>query len=114
MQVLIKLVGFALTIVGVYFLGRNIFFTTEVYPYWWRGISADVSVPFLLAGILGLIFLPRRSRNLGWIAIGAAIALIIASGGVVLKPISLWHFILSFAAFAGRFRLMTTGRIDDF
>lgn len=36
-----RLIGFGLLAIGFYFMGLNIYFTTNVHPYWWRGISAD-------------------------------------------------------------------------
>ena len=44
MKFIFQLLGMGLMLLGVYLLGRNIIFTTNVYPYWWRGIAADVSV----------------------------------------------------------------------
>jgi hypothetical protein len=33
--------GLALILLGIYFLGSNIIFTTHAYP-WWRGVAADL------------------------------------------------------------------------
>ena len=52
MGFLLRIVGFGLLILGIYLVGENIFFTTNVYPYWWRGISADISVLALTSGVL--------------------------------------------------------------
>jgi hypothetical protein len=54
MRFLFKLLGLILLLAGVYFLGQNIYFSTNVYPYWWRGIAADGSILFLTSGILML------------------------------------------------------------
>jgi hypothetical protein len=34
MGFLLRIVGFGLLILGIYLVGENIFFTTNVYPYW--------------------------------------------------------------------------------
>lgn len=39
-----QLMGVGFMVLGVYLLGKNIFFTTNSYPYFWRGIAADLSV----------------------------------------------------------------------
>ncbi|MFW6358189.1 MAG: hypothetical protein ACOC0N_03095 [Chroococcales cyanobacterium] len=67
MQILLKLIGVALVIVGIYFVGQNIIFTTQVSPYWWRDISAASSVIALLLGLVSLIFFPRETGSLGWV-----------------------------------------------
>ncbi|WP_242056622.1 MULTISPECIES: hypothetical protein [unclassified Nostoc] len=63
----------ALLLAGVYFLGQNIYFTTNVYPYWWRGLAADASILFLTSGIVMLFVLPRQDKALGWAALGVGI-----------------------------------------
>jgi hypothetical protein len=65
MRFLLRILGFGLLIWGIYFLGRNIVFTTNIHPYWWRGITADASVLALMSGVLMLIFFPRGAKNLG-------------------------------------------------
>ena len=74
-------------------------------------MAADASVLALMAGVMSLIFLPRQSKFLGWVCIGAAIALIFVSGAVILRPTSLWTFFLSAMSFAAGYELMTKGRI---
>lgn len=106
MQFLKMLLGIALMIAGVYFLGKNIFFTTNASPYFWRGIAADASILLLMGGILSLFFLSSRDQFIGWGLIIAGVALVFVSSRAILKPTSLWQFFLSFAALAGGFRLM--------
>jgi hypothetical protein len=65
MRWLLKLIGLALLLAGVDFLGQNIYFTTNVYPYWWRGIAADFSRLSLTREILMLFVLPRQDKALG-------------------------------------------------
>ncbi|NET60378.1 MAG: hypothetical protein F6K47_30815 [Symploca sp. SIO2E6] len=111
MRFLIKLVGLALLLVGIYFLGQNIFFTTQVSPYWWRDISATGSVLAITGGIISLIFFRRTFGELSWILIGLGIILVFVSGRVILKPTSLWYLFLSFASLITGFKLILTGRI---
>lgn len=110
MQLLIRLIGLVLMLIGVYFLGQNIIFTTQT-PYWWRDIPAAGSVVVTLSGILVLLF-ARRERDFGWILVGLGIVLVFLSGGVVLKPTSLWTFFLAFISLAGGWSLIRTGRIN--
>nr|WP_216595618.1 hypothetical protein [Myxosarcina sp. GI1] len=60
MGLLIRLVGLALLLLGIYFLGQNIYFSTNSYPYWWRGIAADASIWFLTAGVLMFFVLKKQ------------------------------------------------------
>ena len=50
MRLLIQLFGLVLMLLGIYFLDKNIFFTTNVSPYFWRGVAADASIFLLWAG----------------------------------------------------------------
>ena len=54
------LIGIFLMFVGVYYLGKNITFTTDLYPFWWRGISSEISVLCLTIGIIGLFFFTSK------------------------------------------------------
>jgi hypothetical protein len=111
MRFFIQLIGFALILLGIYFLGRNIFFTTNVYPYFWRGIAADLSILFLVLGTVWLVALPMSLKSYGWIFVGISIVLIFASSRAVLNPTSLWQFFISFASMAAGYRMLATGRL---
>jgi hypothetical protein len=106
-----KLIGLGFLLLAIYFLGQNIYFTTNTSPYWWRGIAADGSILFLTAGIISLFFLPGSVKALGWIALGAGILLVFLSSRAILNPTSLWQFCLSIASFVAGYRLITTGRV---
>ncbi|NJK30488.1 MAG: hypothetical protein HC940_10235 [Acaryochloris sp. SU_5_25] len=93
-------------------MAQNIYFTTNVHPYWWRGIAADASVFFLTGGMISLFFLPRQEKALGWIFLGIGVLLIFLGSRAVLNPTSLWQFCLSFGCFVGGFRLFSTGRLN--
>ncbi|MGB7085082.1 MAG: hypothetical protein WBD47_05985 [Phormidesmis sp.] len=111
MRAFIKLIGFGLLMWSIYLLGHNIFFTTNVYPYWWRGIAADASVLCLSIGVLSLVFLPDDFKEIGWISTAVGILLVFASSRAILNPTSLWEFFLSFMIMAVGYKLFSTGRI---
>ncbi len=110
MRLVLRLLGFGLLILGIYFLGRNIIFTTHVSPYWWRGIAANVSILSLMAGVLMLVFLPRRNKKIGWIPLVVGVVLVFVSSRMMLNPTSLWQFLLSFVSMAVGYQMLTTGR----
>lgn len=106
-----KFLGIILLIAGIYFLGQNIIFATTYFPYYYRSLPAIGSVLSLIAGIIALIFFPRESGNLGWILLSIGVVLVFLSGGVILKPTSLWNFFVSFSALAIGYRLLNDGRV---
>jgi hypothetical protein len=106
MRQLGKLLGFALILLGIYWLGKDIILTTQSTSYWWQTIPAAGSVVLMLAGLWTLFNASGRDRNLGWVLIGGAIALIFMSGGVMIRPTSLWNFLLGFSALFGGFKLI--------
>jgi hypothetical protein len=112
MRLIIKLIGLALIIGGVYLLGENIYFVTNSYPYWWRGVAADGSILFLTFGVLLFFTMPKDGKFLAAGAIAIGIILVFISSRAVLKPTTLWHFVGSLACFIGGYQLMTTGRIN--
>lgn len=109
MQLLKPILGLALMLFGIYFLGKNIFFTTQAYP-WWRGIAADLSVLSLCAGMFMLIFLPTALRYLGWVAVVFGILCVFVSSRAILNPTSLWQFFLSLGAMGFGYKMMTARR----
>lgn len=111
MRFLAMLVGLFLLLVGVYFLGQNIIFTTQTAGYWWRDISGTGSALCVVAGTLLLLSRWRNVREMGWLLVGLGILLVFVSGGVILRPTSLWTLFLSFFAFWSGMQLITTGRI---
>jgi hypothetical protein len=111
MRLLLKLVGLALLLVGIYFLGQNIIFTTQTAAYWWRDISAAGSVLAVTSGVVALLFFNRSAGGLGWVLVGLGILLVFISGGVVLKPTSLWTFFLAFVSLVAGLQLITTGKL---
>ncbi len=112
MRLFPRLLGLELLLLGVYFLGKNIYFTNEIFPYWWRGVAADVSILFLTAGVLMLFILPRYHKSLAGVAIAIGIAAVFVSSRAILQPTSLWQFVLSLISFTGGYQLFTTGRLN--
>ncbi|PZD72228.1 hypothetical protein C1752_03815 [Acaryochloris thomasi RCC1774] len=112
MKLLGRFLGLVLVLLGLYVLGQNIYFTTNVSPYWWRGLAADSSVLCLTSGIISLFFFPKELKSLGWIAMGLGVLLVFVSSRAVLQPTSLWQFCLSTASFVGGYQLITKGKIN--
>jgi hypothetical protein len=83
MRFFIKFIGLVFLLVGIYFLGQNIIFTTNVSPFWWRDLSAAGSVLALTAGIIFLVFFRRAVGQLGWVLVGLGIMLVFVSGRVM-------------------------------
>ncbi|MBE9064830.1 hypothetical protein [cf. Phormidesmis sp. LEGE 11477] len=111
MRAFVKLTGFCLLIYSIYLLGHNILFTTNVYPYWWRGIAADVSVLFLAIGVLSIVFLPDEFKEIGWVSTAIGILAVFMSSRAILNPTSLWEFFLAFMVMAIGYKLFSTGRV---
>ncbi|MCA1994870.1 MAG: hypothetical protein LDL41_22905 [Coleofasciculus sp. S288] len=106
-----KLIGLGLLIAGIYFLGQNIIFTTQYSPYFWRDVPAATSVLAIMGGVISIIFFREAVGNFGWILLIFGIVLVFLSGGVVLRPTSLWTFFLAFVALIGGFQLLVQGRV---
>lgn len=112
MRLFARLLGLGLLLLGIYFLGQNIYFSNNVAPYWWRGVAADVSILFLTAGVLMFFILPPNNKSLAGIAIAIGIVAVFISSKAILQPTSLWQFVLSLASFTGGYQLFTTGRLN--
>lgn len=111
MALIARVIGVILIGAGIYFLGNNIIFTTNVYPYFWRGIAADGSILALIAGVMMLVFLPAREKSWGWIPIIIGVVLVFFSSRAILNPTSLWQFLVSFASMAVGYKLVAQGRL---
>lgn len=106
-----QLVGFALILAGVYFLSQNVIFTTQTAGYWWKAIPATGSILTVLSGIFFLVSERSSNREIGWILVGLGIVLAFVSGGIIVKPTSLWTFLVSALAFVTGYKFVTTGRL---
>ena len=111
MRIFVKLIGSCLLLYSIYLLGHNIIFTTNVSPYWWRGIAADAAILFLSAGVLSLVFLPTEFKEIGWVSMAIGIVMIFMSSRAILNPTSLWEFFLAFMVMAVGYKLFSTGRV---
>ncbi|NDJ20794.1 hypothetical protein GS682_03875 [Nostoc sp. B(2019)] len=111
-RLLIKLIGLILILTGIYFFGQNIIFVSGYYTIFSRSLPATVSVLATMAGSLILVFFRREASNLGWILLGVGIVLVFLSGGVILRPTSLWNFFVAFTALAAGYKLLNEGRIN--
>lgn len=107
MKFVFQLIGIGLMLLGLYLLGKNIIFTTNTSPYFWRGIAADVSIFSLTAGVIGLFMFPKTAKVLSLILIGFGVIFVIYSSRAVLNPTSLWQFFLSIISMVGGFKLLT-------
>lgn len=105
-----KLVGILLLLAGVYFLGQNIMLSTYYSPFFWRNLPAKGAVLAIMAGVVSLIWFRRQTGNLGWLLLIAGVVVVFLSGGVFLKPTSLWNFFVGFIALAGGYQLLSGGR----
>ncbi len=110
-RLLTKIIGLFLLIAGIYFLGQNIIFTTHYSRYFWRDVPAAASVLAIMGGVVSLLFFRETLGNLGGILLIFGVVLVFLSGGVVLRPTSLWTFFLAFTALVGGFQLITQGRV---
>lgn len=111
MRLLKKLAGIALLMIGIYFLGKNIIFTTRTSPYWWRDISAAGSVLSVTGGSIALMFFGRDLQPIGWFLVMLGIVLAFASGGLIIQPTSLWTFFVAMLSLVAGFQLIRTGRL---
>ena len=102
-----KLLGILLVVAGLFFLGKDIMFSTYYSPYFWRSLPATGSVLCVTGGVVSLLCFPRETGNLGWILLGSGILLVFLSGGVFLQPTSLWNFMIAFATLVSGYKLLT-------
>jgi cytochrome c biogenesis protein CcdA len=109
-RLLIKLIGFIVLLIGVYFLGKNIIFATHIYPYYWRNLPAMGSVLAIMSGAICLIFLEEKLET--WSDfVGNRYSASFLERWRYLKTNSLWNFFIGFVALAGGYKLLNEGRI---
>ncbi len=106
-----RLIGVLLLLVGLYFLGQNIIFSTMIYPpFFWRSLPALGSALAIAAGVVCLIFYPRQTGSWGWVLLVGGVVIVFISGGVMLRPTSLWNFFIGLTTLAVGFKLVTNRR----
>jgi hypothetical protein len=106
-----SILGLALIITSIYFLGQNIVFTSHYYYSFWQSAPATISVLAIMVGIGSLTLWRETMGNIGWVFIGIGIVSVFLSGGVILQPTSLWTFFVSMLSFASGYQLLTRGKI---
>ena len=111
-RLLIKFIGLILLLVGIYYLGQNIIFSSTYYQYFYKSLPAVGSVLAVLGGVLSLVFFRRETGYFGWILLTIGIVLVFLSGGVLLKPTSLWNLFVSFGSISAGYKLLNQGRIN--
>ncbi|MEL7246585.1 MAG: hypothetical protein AAGM40_30330, partial [Cyanobacteria bacterium J06573_2] len=77
-----------------------------------RNLPAVGSVLAVIGGVLSLVFFSRETGNFGWFLLVIGIVLVFLSGGVILRPTSLWNFFVSFGSIAVEYKLLNQGRIS--
>lgn len=65
----------------------------------------------MMGGVVSLLCFRRQTGNWGWGLLIFGVVLVFLSGGVMLKPTSLWNFLIAFTALISGFKLLTEGRL---
>lgn len=109
---LIRLISLILLFTGLHFFSQNIIFVSGYYLPFFSRLPATVYVSAIIAGAFVLVFFMRQATNFAWIFLWIGIVLVFLSGRVILKPTSLWNFIIAFAALISGYKLLNQGRIN--
>lgn len=107
-----KLLGILFLLAGIYFLGRNIIFSTYYSPFFWRNLPAFGSIIAIMGGTISLIFFPRQTKHCGWLLLIAGVILVFLTGSVSLRPTSLWNFLVAFSSIAIGYKLLISRRFQ--
>lgn len=111
MRLLLLFLGLLCMGLGLYVLWQNLFATTNVTPYWWRGIAADLSIVLLTLGLVKLLLLPtKRLGYLGWLLVLAGLLCAWASDFVIFTVTTLTEFGVAVVALLVGYRLFAIGR----
>lgn len=98
---------------GVYLLGENIIFSTSYLRGWWKDGSATFAVIAMAAGVLTALYATERQvKRAGLVMIGLGIIAVFATGGIFLRPTSLFQFLAGICALASGYQLFTTGKVS--
>ncbi|MFO7031751.1 hypothetical protein B9T07_17660 [Limnospira fusiformis CCALA 023] len=98
MKIITPLVGLALVLLGIYFLGQNIIVATRFSLNLFGSMSTAGSVLLMVSGLVALISFPRETGNLGWILLSLGIILVFLHARIILRPSSLLTFLLSISS----------------
>ncbi|MGI2906943.1 FHA domain-containing protein [Tolypothrix sp. VBCCA 56010] len=99
-----KLLGLVMMIGGLCFLAANI------------AIGGFLNAPLIIPSIIGILILiyGGQIRIFGWVLIAVGVALAIATGTIILAPISLLTFLITASCCSAGYQLFTDGKILDF
>ena len=99
-----KLVGLGLMLGGLTFLSGSII------------ITGPLQAPLILLSVVGVLVLiyGGDNRNFGWVFIATGIAIAIATGLILLAPITLLSFLLASGAFSVGYQLFTAGKVFNY
>lgn len=106
-----RFVGLVLIFVGLYVLGENIIFVSSARMFSFSDPTAIAVLVFVVVGAIALIMFRPQTGPWGWVAIGLAIAIALASGRIIIRPLSLWMLILGLVPAITGFQLMLRGRL---
>ncbi|MBS0015645.1 MAG: hypothetical protein KFF72_04640 [Arthrospira sp. SH-MAG29] len=98
MKIITPLVGLALVLLGIYFLGQNIIVATRLSLNLFGSMSTAGSVLLMVSGLVALISFPRETGNLGWILLLLGIILVFLHARIILRPSSLLTLLLSISS----------------
>lgn len=108
---MMRFVGLILIFVGLYVLGENIIFVSPARMFNLSNPTAIAVLVFAVGGVIALIMFRRQTGPWGWVAIGVAIAIALASGQILIRPLSLWMLVLGLVPAIAGFQLMLKGRL---
>lgn len=106
-SILTKLIGLVFMLAGLEFLSSSLIIGAHGLIY---------NTPLVVLGIAGVLVLNYggSNRNLGWVLIAIGIAIAIASGGIIIVPMTLFAFLLATGAFSVGYQLFNSGKILNF
>lgn len=99
-----KFLGLALMLGGLAFLAGSI------------TIGGILNAPLVMLSVTGILVLNYGGsiRHLGWVLIGLGVTLAIATGTIVLAPITLLALLLAGSAASAGYQLFTSGKVLDY
>jgi hypothetical protein len=111
MRLLLLLLGVLSMLLGIYILWQNLFSTTNIEPYWWRGIAADFAILLLTLGLVKLLLLPtKRLGYIGWLLVLVGLICAWVSDFAILTTTTLTEFFAALVALLVGYRLFALSR----
>ncbi|WP_414529223.1 hypothetical protein [Nodularia chucula] len=109
-RLLIKIIGLGLLILGIYFFAQNVIIFNRYYGFYYQ-FRANLSSLAIISGIFSLFFFRRETGNLGWFLLAAGLVLVILSGRIYLRPMSLWNLLMALGSVVFGYQLLNTGKV---